>query len=132
MGYPRILAVGQEPTPLHSPEEVVTKPRHPKTNGVRGKAETKGRFVVINRFADFALAGLSRAEICVWLLLWRDTKPDGLARTSQGDLARRAGKNVRTVKRAVRRLVDAGLIVIVRQGGLRKGPSTYRVCGPPG
>jgi len=95
----------------------------------RGQAKGKagGRFATVNAFADFTLGGLSRAEIAVWLLLWRDTKADGLARTSQADLARRAGCNVRTVKRAARRLVRAGLLEIVRRGRLGAGPSAYRV-----
>lgn len=130
MAMPRILAVGQEPPPLPVPEEA-SKARVTRVNGVPGDVKQNGRFAVINRFADFALTGLTRAEICTWLLLWRDTKPDGLARTSQVDLARRAGINVRTVKRALRSLIDAGLIVIVCQGGLRNGPSTYRVCATP-
>jgi hypothetical protein len=40
--------------------------------------------------ADFTLSALTRAEIAVCLLLWRDTKSDGTAQTSQADLARRA------------------------------------------
>jgi hypothetical protein len=86
-----------------------------------------GRFATINAFADFTVAGLSRAEVVVWVLLWRDTKADGLARTSQADLARRAGCDVSTVKRAVRRLVRAGLLDIARRGRLGCGPSAYRV-----
>jgi hypothetical protein len=85
------------------------------------------RFATINAFADFRLGRLSRAEIAVWLLLWRDTKPDGLARTSQADLARRAGCDVSTVKRAVRKLVGTGLLDIARRGRLGAGPSAYRV-----
>jgi hypothetical protein len=131
MALSRILEVGQEPPPLRTAEEL-DRGRRRQAGGVRADGRQKGRFAVINRFADFALAGLSRAEVCVWLLLWRDTKPDGLARTSQADLARRAGTNVRTMKRAVQRLTGLGLIRIVHRGGLRKGPSTYRVCVPPG
>jgi DNA-binding IclR family transcriptional regulator len=73
------------------------------------------------------LAGLDRAEMAVWLLLWRDTKPEGLARTSQADLARRAGCNPRTVRRALAALQSAGLVAVVRRGGLNRGLSVYRV-----
>jgi hypothetical protein len=96
------------------------------------RVKLHGRFAVINRFVDYAMANLSRAEVCVWLVLWRDTKPDGLVRASQADLSRRAGTNVRTVKRAMRALGEAGLISIVRRGGLRQGPSIYRVRAAPG
>jgi hypothetical protein len=51
----------------------------------------RGRFATVNAFADLTPAGLNRAEIAVWLLLWRHTKADWLARTSQANLARRAG-----------------------------------------
>ncbi len=94
----------------------------------RTDAKTAGRrFQAVNAFADFTLAALSRAEIAVWLLLWRDTKPDGLARTSQADLARRAGIAERTVRRAIESLRTAGLVTLVYRGGLRRGSSTYRV-----
>jgi len=48
-------------------------------------------------------------------------------RTAQTDLARRAGVDVRTVRRAIGKLRDRGLLVVVNRGGLRRGVSTYRV-----
>ena len=98
-----------------------------KARQAKGKSAGRDRFKVINSFADFALAGLDRAEIAVWLLLWRDTKPDGLARTSQADLARRAGCSDRNVRYALRALCRAGLLTVVHQGGLNRGLSVYRV-----
>jgi hypothetical protein len=101
----------------------------PGKNVLRGP-EGRGaqdRFATINAFTDFGLGRLGRAEIAVWVILWRDTKPDGLARTSQADLARRAGCYLSTVKRAVRKLVGAGLLEMVRRGRLGAGPSAYRV-----
>jgi Helix-turn-helix domain len=96
--------------------------------GARSKKQCPvGRFATINAFTDATLGQLCRAEIAVWLILWRDTQPNGLARTSQADLARRAGCNVSTVKRALRRLGRARLVVVVRRGRIGKGPSTYRV-----
>ena len=91
-------------------------------------ARRKGdRFAVLNTFADFTLSALTRAEIAVWLLLWRDTKRDGTAKTSQADLARRAGVSVGTAKRAVAGLRCRGLLTVVFRGTLRRGPSAYRV-----
>ena len=98
---------------------------HAKEKPARRK--TGGRFAVFNAFVDFTAGTLARAEVLVWLVLWRDTKPDGLARTGQTDLARRAGVNVRTVKRTVASLHRRGLLVLVHRGSLRRGPSTYRV-----
>ncbi len=93
----------------------------------KGATPVRGRFAVVNAFVDATLAGLTRAELAVWLILWRDTKPTGTARTSQADLARRAGCDVRTVKRAVRSLEAHGLLRVVRRGRLNAGPAVYRV-----
>jgi hypothetical protein len=123
---PRIIPVGQEPPPL---EPTPARERHSGRgrDAPKGKRSSRGRFLAINAFLDVTMAGLDRAELAVWLLLWRDTKPDGLARTSQSDLARRAGCNPRTVRRALDALRRAGLVLTVRQGGLRRGMSVYRV-----
>jgi hypothetical protein len=105
----------------------------PATKGKPAKVASASRFTTINSFADFALSDLSRAEIAVWLLLWRDTKPDGLARTSQASLAGRAGIDARTVRRALAALQNRELVTVVRKGSIARGPSTYRVRGasPP-
>ncbi len=132
---PRILRVGEEPPPLNPPP---SNGRHdgppdqgkPKGKPDRGRAKTGERFAVLNAFVDFALADLSRAEIAIWLVLYRDTK-DGTARTSYDDLARRAGLNRRNVGRALRRLERRGLVKAVHRGGLGRGVSRYRVSGLP-
>ena len=101
-----------------------------KTNKAKGKTERRrigNRFAVLNSFCDFTLRELTRAEIAAWLTLYRDTKPDGLAKTSQADIGRRTGLNVGTVKRAIARLCGRGLLTVVRRGSLRRGPSVYRV-----
>jgi len=81
---------------------------------------------VLNTFIDVSLRTLRRNEIAVWLVLYRDTK-DGTARTSQTDIARRAGITKRTVIRIIGRLERQGLLRIIRRGGINSGPSTYRV-----
>jgi hypothetical protein len=103
--------------------------RKPARNG-RAKGEAGDRFAVLNAFADFALADLSRAEIAVWIILYRDTR-DGTAKTSYDDLARRAGLNRRTVGRAIRGLESRGLVKVIHRGGLRRGVSRYQVRGLP-
>jgi len=128
IGPPTILPVGGELPPMHDAEPVGrTGPTRGKASKSKEKRSSRGRFQCINAFLDVTVAGLDRAELVVWLLLWRDTKPDGLARASQGDLARRAGCNPRTVRRALSGLQRAGLVVVVRQGGLNRGLSVYRV-----
>ncbi len=122
---PKILAVGDEPKPLRS-----TTPTKGKTASKRSK-HTSSRFASLNAFVDVTLAGLSRAEIAVWLILWRDTKPEGTVRTSQSDMARRSGVDARSVRRALTRLGKAGLLTEVYAGGLNRGPSVYRVHAVP-
>jgi DNA-binding transcriptional ArsR family regulator len=86
-----------------------------------------GRFAVLNGFVDGVMGTLPRAAALTWVCLWRDTKPDGLARTAVTDLARRVGGDRRTVLRALRLLEERGLLEVVQRGGLGRGLSVYRV-----
>jgi DNA-binding MarR family transcriptional regulator len=82
---------------------------------------------VLNGFVDGVMGTLPRAAALTWVCLWRDTKPDGLARTAVADLARRVGVDRSTVLRALPLLVERGLLEVVRRGGLGRGVSVYRV-----
>jgi DNA-binding MarR family transcriptional regulator len=103
--------------------------------GTNGKPTTRRttqrqsrlRFELLNAFVDGGMADLSRAELAVWLILYRDTKPDGTARASLGDLARRAGINRQTASRAVGSLTRRKMLQVTRRGGLNRGPSSYRI-----
>ena len=127
MNTPRILRVGEELPAMDGPP----MPRPAQRDKPKGKPidrrRTGDRFNTINTFLDASMAGLRPCERAVWLLLWRDTKRDGLARTSQADLARRAGASIRAVHVAVRELSLRGLLIVVHRGGLSAGPSSYRV-----
>jgi DNA-binding MarR family transcriptional regulator len=81
----------------------------------------------VNAFIDATMADLTPAERGVWFVLWRDTKPNGLAATSQASIARRAGVTDRAVRKALRRLEGRGLVRVIHRGSLRRGPSSYRV-----
>ena len=122
------IPVGREPPPMNP--RIVTSPLAPGHGKADKPGKAKGaageRFAVLNRFVDFTLVDLSRAEIAVWLILYRDTR-EGTARTAYDDLARRAGCNRRSVCRAVHRLEQLGLLKIVHRGGLGRGASRYRV-----
>lgn len=98
-----------------------------RTRPPQASKQHSGRFATLNGFVDCKMGALPRAAALVWLALFRDTKPDGLARTGTTDLARRVGCDPSSVKRAVRLLVDGGHLEVVRRGGLGIGPSTYRV-----
>src|SRR5690242_3669922 len=107
-----------EPRPESPPPE----PPKGKTKG-----QTVGRFQMLNAFVDNTLAELSRAEIAVWLILYRDTKPNGTVRTAMTDLVRRAGCSRRAVVSAAKTLEKLGLLKVLFRGGLHRGPSRYRV-----
>jgi hypothetical protein len=127
---PRILAVGEEPPPL-IPTPAADRTGHDGEANPRpkGKCTPAGRFGVLNAFVDCTMATLKPSERAVWLILFRDTKPGGIARTSERDIARRAGVSDRMVRYALTALERRGLVQVVRRGRLRAGPSSYRVLG---
>jgi hypothetical protein len=49
------------------------------------KRVSRLRFELLNAFVDSGMVGLSRAELAVWLILYRDAKRDGTARVSLDD-----------------------------------------------
>lgn len=98
-----------------------------KPTAKQAKQNTSDRFGVLNSFVDCSLAGLTKAELATWLCLYRDTR-NGTASTAQSDIAKRAGLSVRAINKAIRKLIEVGLIVVVFHGGLNRGPSRYRVA----
>ena len=98
-----------------------------KVKGCKPTEHTRNRFAEVNAFVDVALRELEGTSAKVWLILWRDTKPNGSAATSQQDLARRAGVSVRTIYTALKNLESAGLLTVVRRGSIDRGSSVYRV-----
>jgi len=107
-------------------DEEPARPAPPAKPKRRTRSE---RFAVLNAFVDFGIADadLTPAEALVWLVLFRDTKGTGTARAGQADIARRAGIDIRTVRRAVASLETKGMLQTVRRGRLNAGPSVYRL-----
>jgi hypothetical protein len=89
------------------------------------------RFETLNAFVDEGMRLLSPHEAVVWLVLYRDSKPDGIARTAVDDVARRGGIGRRTALRALKRLERLRMLRVVRRGGLNRGPSAYRILPLP-
>jgi hypothetical protein len=87
-------------------------------------------FPTFNGFVDLGVRHLSRSEIAAYLILLRDTKPDGTARTSFGSIASRGGMSQRQAVRAVQALIGRGVVEVVRRGGRGIGATTY--CVLPG
>jgi hypothetical protein len=88
--------------------------------------KTANRFADLNNFIDCTMGSLTRNEMAVWFILYRDTR-NGIAVTSQDDIARRAGTSDRTVRRIIKQLEGRKLLKTVYRGGLQRGSSKYRV-----
>ena len=132
---PGPIPVGQEPPPLRPPPPPAGSNGQPGgTNKAKGKPARRSagdRFAVANAFADYGARLVDTTAQAVWWVIWRETKPDGLARVSFGRLAECTGRSRRTAVRAVGHLRKAGLLTVVRRGNLDEGPSTYRAHGVP-
>lgn len=93
----------------------------------RRRKQALQRFEMLNNFVDLGLSQLTRSEIAVYLILFRDTQPNGLARTSLPDLARRGGMSERQASRALNRLIKRGAIHLIKRGFVGRAAvySTY-------
>jgi len=111
--------------PLEPDEPTYTTDERPTPKG-KTTGPTAQRFKTLNTFVDLIMRELTGAETAVWMVLYRDTR-DGLAQTSQEDIARRAGITDRTVRRVIGRLERRGLLTTVYRGGLNRGTSKYRI-----
>ncbi len=125
-GVPRPRCVKERATPS---KHVSSKP----ADLADAKRRSDGRFQCMNLFADEGIrqASLKASEGLVWFILFRDVRPDGMARSSIASLARRANLHKRTVMKALERLKGLGMLSIVERGGPTKGATTYRVNPVP-
>jgi DNA-binding MarR family transcriptional regulator len=80
-------------------------------------------------FVDQGVRTLSRSELAVYVILLRDTRPDGTARAGLDDLAERGGMSKKSASRAVGSLVAKGVLTIVRRGRVGR-PTLYTVFPP--
>lgn len=97
-----------------------------------GGGAVRRRFALLNAFIDGGLPRRTRAELAAWLLLYRHAKPDGIVTASVADLAQRAGRDESAMRRALKRLREAGLVERIKRGTLAGGPSVWRLLTPEG
>lgn len=104
-------------------------PRGRKTT----KRQSRLRFETLNLFIDEGIgkAGLTAHEALTWMVLYRDTRPNGFATTSVDEIARRTGIGRRTAVRALARLRRLKMLRVARRGGLNRGASSYAVFPIP-
>jgi CRP-like cAMP-binding protein len=129
MNEPRIIPAGEVLPPMEAAPRRRERTEAAAADG-KGKRRHADRFAVLNGFVDAGMRGLSRAELHVWLALYRDTR-NGTARTSAADIANRAGLSRRAVTKATAKLRRRRLLTLVYRGGLNRGPSAYRVHPVP-
>lgn len=106
--------------------ETMAKKRAAKKTTSTAKGD---RWAMLNSVADVAIRDLTGAETKIWLILFRDVR-NGLARTSMADIARRAGLEPRSAKRAMRSLEARRLVKIVAHGTIDGKPNTYQLKMP--
>lgn len=111
----------------------VVRPTAKAPNGKQGKKNphSAGRFQTMNEFVDYSARLVDTTAQAVWLVLFRETKPNGIACVSHSQIAERIGSCRRTVVRATQHLEDAKLVTVVHRGGLTGGTSAYRVHATP-
>lgn len=133
MRPPQPIPVGMEPPPMRDRMPTPSACLSDQGGKAKGSARNAaaGRFAVVNAFIDATMADLTPAERSCWFVLWRDTRPGGLARTSQASMAKRAGISDRAVRAALRALERRGLLRVARRGRLGRGASAYRVYATP-
>lgn len=118
---------GASTLPPAKPATTSTPAKPVKVAGSSPVLRPGGRFETVNAFIDYTMRELTPAARSVWFILWRDTKANGQARTGQADLARRSGVSTRAVNTAIKELATAGILKVVRKGGVRSGATTYKV-----
>jgi len=96
----------------------------------REEGRDRQRWATLNSFVDAVLADASEAEVRVWLVIYRDVKPGGLARVGMTDIARRAGMSRRGVVKAIKGLKRRRLIEVATRGSINGTPNAYRLLNP--
>lgn len=124
------------PTPGTAGDPPAARPARPRGNrGAEAGGQQRGqsgRFQTLNAFVDGTMRELEPREAQAWLVLYRDTRPDGIARTGHHDMAARMGCSVATVKRILLALTKRGLVHQAFRGGPGRGPNGYRIQAEPG
>lgn len=118
--------------PAYTERELAEMDRHAKkrqTHMNRAKVN-RDRWHLLNCFIDDGMAGLEYSDMAVWFALFRYAKSDGAATVPRAHLKGITGCGDATLKRALRRLINAGWIDRIRRGGPIGGVAAYYVKTP--
>jgi len=84
---------------------------------------------MLNPFVELRLRELTRAEVVVWIILYRDER-GGVSKVAHSDMAKRGGLSTRAVVDALKSLRKRGLVETVRRGRMNVGISVHRLLPP--
>ncbi len=104
-----------------------TSSEHRRTGKPAKLEATKRKIQGWNCFVDLVVGGLQPVPALVWAVLYRHAT-DGVVIRSNALLARDLDVSDKTIRRAIAKLRQEGLLKVVRQGGMHVGPSTYRLA----
>jgi hypothetical protein len=129
MTAPNVLPAGVCLPPIPSGKGAPTPPaaRKARKRPRRGSRWPTAKERLAYGFLDDVLGTVPRAASHVWFCLWRDTKADGMACASIGNLARRIRASRNTVCDSLKLLESRGHVEVVRRGYVGGGASVYRV-----
>ncbi len=112
------------------PSMAIVAPPAPATAKRRKKnPQSAERFKTMNEFADLSAKSVSTTAQAAWWILFRETKPSGLASVSLSQLAESIGMKRRTAIYAIQELERGGLLSVVKRGNAKTGSSIYRIHG---
>lgn len=92
------------------------------------KVKAKERWLTVNEFIDFSMRDLTPVQIKVWMILFRDTKKNGWAKTTMRDMAVRAGAGLKFINKAVKDLEAKGLLKVKRDDRYHVSKKTGEPC----
>lgn len=87
---------------------------------------TKRKIKGWNAFVDELVGGIPPVQALIWAVLYRHAV-DGVVTRANTTLVEDVSVSESTVKRAIKGLKRAGLLRVVRQGGMHVGATTFRL-----
>lgn len=125
----RIIPVGEEYPRWEAetealPETPATRER--RAGNRRGTQGFRDRWAMFNDFVDGGMAGLTRAEMAVWFVIFRDTR-NRSTQISMKHISNRAGCSVQSVGAAVKKLCSLKRLKRTVKGSIFGGASRYEI-----